>query len=350
MQPDLERHPERAVRRAAVEALSLTVLRGNAELFVGVSVTEGITADQTDRMTYAASLTQAWAQLTGLPYEVALEELMQTAGELHLARQAAADLWTRMCDTIAQSNKEVLLHFVVATSPTITAYAQAADVSYHEACGKLYSSHFEACTRYGPTSVTESIVVQKTVIVEPEYPNIHPGRNGVLVDESLTRRDVIGEEHLVTHLAVMTDPRMSNMPSVAHEDTDLDRLAQHVASLRQNGLADRGITDEEARDHERLLVRLAGLMYSGVDAAREYIDTLVRQYLTYHDSAKWEWGRIADLTFDEGQIWRTITTEHNLAAVANALGLSMAETLVLMRTLVAADQHILNRRTDPEKS
>jgi len=179
----------------------------------------------------------------------------------------------------------------------------------------------------------------------------HPGAHGVAVDieRAAAGKRTIADIYLLMHCAIMTHPRMSGMPTVTYQVSELDDIAGRDARIRQECLDALGITPEAATNHEEMVLRLAGHLGITVQDARDFVEEDVRLYLEYRDFAKLEWSKIKGLTFDIHMIGIVTTARHNLVALANALSLSMPEMLVLVRSLVAIDA--ANRdRTKPKES
>jgi|GEM_PF-4461407 len=138
----------RAVQRAAIEALSQTALGGHG------TVTERIAAfAQSDRPSerdqaltvHGSSLTKAYAELLGIPYDTALDDLIKAARNMARWRRDAEDAWTQTCTRTGGSSIGTLTACLAAENPTIRGYADAADIRYVEACHNLHLLHGVIC-------------------------------------------------------------------------------------------------------------------------------------------------------------------------------------------------------------
>lgn len=180
----------------------------------------------------------------------------------------------------------------------------------------------------------------------------HPGAHGVNVDNdrAMAGTTEMSALQVLMNRVVMTHPRMSGMPAVVDQGTTLDEIARRDARQRQIRLEQLGL--EGVTDHETIMARLAEELSQPLDVVRRYVEDDVRQYLEYHDFAKFEWrNNLSEVEFDMHMVGMAGTIYHNLVAVANALSLSMAEALVLVRSLVATDvSRSEDRKRKPEKS
>lgn len=180
----------------------------------------------------------------------------------------------------------------------------------------------------------------------------HPGAHGVDVDNdrAMAGTPEMSALQVLMNRAVMTHPRMSGMPAAVDQGTTLDEIANRDARQRQVRLAQLGL--EGVTDHEAIMARLAQELGQPLDVVRGYVEDDVRQYLEYHDLAKFAWrSNLNEVEFDLHMVGMAGTIYHDLVAVANALSLSMAEALVLVRSLIATDTPRTEGRTrKPEKS
>jgi signal transduction histidine kinase len=180
----------------------------------------------------------------------------------------------------------------------------------------------------------------------------HPGSHGVDLDKdrAMSGSTDIGTLYVLMHRAVMSHPRMSGMPPVVDQDTALDVIARRDAANRQKRLKELGL--EGVTDHETILARLAEELHQPVEAVRGYVQENVQQYLAHHDFAKFEWrSALNEVEFDQHMIGIVSTQHHNLVAVANALSLTMAETLVLVRSLIVTDvARLEGKKPKPDES
>ena len=140
----------RALRRAAVEALSFTPLAGEQpEQAIGVDPSPRSKAD----LLYATSLVDIYAAFLGMSYELALDALTSDAARVYAARREALVAWTKVCSLVGD-NLSTQVSFLATgrSEPTVTAYADAADITYDQACHNLYLLHAPTCASHGHTT------------------------------------------------------------------------------------------------------------------------------------------------------------------------------------------------------
>lgn len=143
--------PARAVRRAAIAALSHTSMGGNTRTIVLAAAT-GTDERQDAAQRYAMELVKAFSLMTNTRYGGALDEMCHAAQAVYAARVVAEEAWTRACAQIGMGNMDTFMTRG-PNDPTIAAYAHVSDMTYAEACHELYLNHALVCAEHGRRSL-----------------------------------------------------------------------------------------------------------------------------------------------------------------------------------------------------
>ena len=146
--PPEHRDPNRAVRRAAIRAFSRTELASlSVERMAQAAADPQPSNPDYVQVLEACSLAEAYATLTGMSYEEALDRIVRDAKVLYEARLAAAAEWLRTCHALGGDSQGVRAVYETDQAPTaaMTAYAVAADIPYPQACRDIYVDHAVIC-------------------------------------------------------------------------------------------------------------------------------------------------------------------------------------------------------------